>query len=365
MNGKKLIKKIWIPVVSAFVIGVLGLSFFDPYVDANYEDYLTESENYLKKFTAEQQEYLIQISKKISSVNIDEKLISDLESEYVVQEQIKSKNKKYLWMETKKGEFVFGIPERAFNILNEGYKRYEDVIINDNHFRDRNDFLKNLIHQYDEINFSEWGDNQSTRRYSYHWRFYEETKQYDSPNTILQQAVFDNKNNVIGTLYLKVKDLENEEFYYSKWEFGNSTTYDSFLPLFGVFTIISSLFIWFLLPTWVYIDAQQRGVQNPLTWAILTLISLIFGLMIYLITRPATIKTLNCPHCDNELNGTRAFCPHCGYDLTSTFCQQCDYPIKPGWKFCPSCRTEIKSNYQTPTDKKESSQEDIEPENPS
>lgn len=361
MNGKKLIKKIWIPVLSAFVIGVLGLSFYSVYVDSTYDDYRIKSENYIQKFSEENQLYLDEIAKKIDSFDVSEELVSQLESEYFVHQQIESKNKKYLWLESKDEKFVFGVPEVAFNVLNSGYDKYEDVIKTDNIFTSRNNFLTKLIDNYKDIDFSEWSTN--TSRYGYRWRNFINSRYDNHSGIVLKKAVFDKKQKIIGTLYLKVSDLENNKYYYSKREYGYSTFYDDILPIFIIFTVLSSLFIWFLMPTWVYIDAQQRGVQNPLTWAILTLISLVFGLVIYLITRPSTIKTLNCPHCENELNGTRAFCPHCGYDLTSTFCQQCEYPVKPGWKFCPSCRTEIKSNVQRLPETKEFPVEDIEPEN--
>jgi predicted amidophosphoribosyltransferase len=100
-----------------------------------------------------------------------------------------------------------------------------------------------------------------------------------------------------------------------------------------------------MLPTWVYIDAQQRDLSNPGLWAFITLISLIFGLAIYLITRPSALKSLTCPKCENALNGG-AFCPHCGFDLSSTYCPQCQYPIKPEWAFCPNCRSELQEKKQ-------------------
>jgi len=350
MNGKKLIKKIWIPILCIFLIGVLGLSFYPVYVDLTYKDYLTASEKYIQKFSEENQLYLNEIAEKIKSLDVSEELISKLESEYLIHQQIESKNKKYLWFVSKDKMFVFGVPELAFNVINKGYEKYKDIIETDNVFKSKNDFLTKLIDAHKVIDFSEWSNN--TFRHSYRWRGFMGVRYNADSGIVLKKAVFDKTKKIIGTLYLKVKDLENKTYYYRKWEYGNNTFYNDILPLFIVFTVISSLFIWFLMPTWVYIDAQQRGVQNPLIWALLTLISLIFGLVIYLITRPSTIKTLNCPHCENELNGTRAYCPYCGYDLTSTFCQQCEYPIKAGWKFCPSCRTEIKSNYQSLPDKK-------------
>ena len=53
------------------------------------------------------------------------------------------------------------------------------------------------------------------------------------------------------------------------------------------------------------------------------------------------MKSFHCPQCESEVNGG-AFCPHCGFDMSSTMCSQCQYPIKPEWSFCPSCRTELK-----------------------
>jgi len=130
--------------------------------------------------------------------------------------------------------------------------------------------------------------------------------------------------------------------YYSKNRAARDDLYSVLNPIFGILAGFSGFILWFLLPTWVYIDAQQRDVKNPGLWAFLTLVSAMFGLIIYLITRPPGLKTLNCPQCDKELNGTKAYCPYCGFDVSSTFCPQCQYPIKPDWTFCPSCRADLK-----------------------
>jgi predicted amidophosphoribosyltransferase len=127
--------------------------------------------------------------------------------------------------------------------------------------------------------------------------------------------------------------------YFSRYYATRESIYNDLLePLSATFAVLSGLFLWFLLPSWVYIDAQQRAVSNPAVWAFITLIALIFGLAIYLITRPSTMKSLHCPKCENQLNGAGAFCPHCGFDLSSTYCPQCQYPVKPEWAFCPNCR---------------------------
>ena len=101
-------------------------------------------------------------------------------------------------------------------------------------------------------------------------------------------------------------------------------------------------FLWVLLPTWIYVDARERGVRRAPLFAFLTVISSLVGLVVYLIARPEQPHRLACPGCAREVNGG-AFCPHCGRDLSSSFCPTCRYPLKPDWAFCPACRTEIKA----------------------
>lgn len=141
---------------------------------------------------------------------------------------------------------------------------------------------------------------------------------------------------------MKVDDRVNAEKYLGEWRFDQTTINDTVRKFAVFFLVVSGIFLWFLLPTWVYVDAKERDVKTPGVWAFLTLASLIFGLTIYLITRPNTLKTFTCPECKGDLSGARAYCPHCGYDLSNTYCQQCQYPINPEWKFCPDCRAEIR-----------------------
>ena len=109
----------------------------------------------------------------------------------------------------------------------------------------------------------------------------------------------------------------------------------------GAAATLAFIFLWILLPTWVYVDGTERGVRRARLFAFLTVISSLVGLVVYLISRPDGGKALACPGCGREVNGG-AFCPHCGRDLSASFCATCRYPLKPDWAFCPSCRTEIK-----------------------
>ncbi len=113
----------------------------------------------------------------------------------------------------------------------------------------------------------------------------------------------------LGSLYLKRSPVRDS--YYRRDE-----------PLEAVFTVSGSLwrlsfaFLWVLLPTWVYVDARERGVRRAPLFAFLTVISSLVGLVVYLIARPEDLKRLTCPGCAREVNGG-AFCPHCGRDLSS------------------------------------------------
>jgi RNA polymerase subunit RPABC4/transcription elongation factor Spt4 len=110
----------------------------------------------------------------------------------------------------------------------------------------------------------------------------------------------------------------------------------------AVLAMVASLvWLWFLLPSWVYIDAQQRRVPRPLLWSLLTLIGNVFALLVYLVSRPTETGEFRCPRCSQMLNGSKAGCPYCGADLSAVFCPQCQYPLKPGWSFCPSCRSAL------------------------
>ena len=158
---------------------------------------------------------------------------------------------------------------------------------------------------------------------------------------LLSTPLITKAGNVLGTVFLKVDDSVNRKLYYRKNRLVDSSFVGELNGLLIFFAVISGIFLWFLLPTWVYIDAQQRDIRNPGIWAFIAIISTIFGLAIYLITRPSNMKSFHCPQCENEVNGG-AFCPYCGFDLASTMCPQCQYPIKPEWSFCPSCRTELR-----------------------
>ncbi len=360
MNKKKLIRKMALPAAIVFAASIfVQLLFEGPIESRLYQERVAKLNVHTTALAQKSQTELTAIAGKIAAVAAAEigasRTVAELQSELLRENQKSGEARKYLWMSNQRGEFIFGVPAQVFAKLNEGFDKNSETITRDGHYKDRNDFFMKLADKHERISFSDRGlsEDENQRRGYYgemegqiNWRFYEEQEanyQYSRPRTLVLSApVADAAGVLAGNLFLKIDDSANEELYYSRDYAANSYVYHNLLaPLFGTLAVLSGLFLWFLLPSWVYIDAQERGVSNPGVWAFIALVSLIFGLAIYLITRPSTTKSLHCPKCENQLNGAGTFCPHCGFDLSSTYCPQCQYPVKAEWLFCPNCRAGI------------------------
>jgi hypothetical protein len=344
MNKRKLIKKLALPAGIIAAISIIVLIAIIPIENAQRSSHKDEFKKYIASFMEQNKSYVKGIAGKVKSLPVDPVIVNELQSDYMIDHQKSDEPKKYLWMSSANGDFLFGAPAEDFQKLNNAFDKYQTTIKADDFYHDRNDFLVKLIDRATEVDFTQFDiSNRPERNHDDNsWRYFKQNVEenlFQNTSSSFSTPVYDDKGKLIAELYLKVDDKVNIEKYYTD---KRSELLESLRTLFVTLLVISGIFLWFLLPTWVYTDAQDRDVKNPGIWAFLTLTSLFFGLTIYLITRPGTLKSFNCPQCDGELNGTRAYCPHCGYDLSNTFCQQCQYPIKPEWQFCPNCRAETK-----------------------
>ncbi len=71
------------------------------------------------------------------------------------------------------------------------------------------------------------------------------------------------------------------------------------------------LAIWIALALWVYKDAKSRGMDNAVLLTIVTAITGLLGLIIYLLMRPKG-NLVACPSCQKKRLEGSAKCPHCG-----------------------------------------------------
>jgi hypothetical protein len=281
--------------------------------------------------------YLAQVVRRIVRLPVDPAVPGDIQSKYFEDYR---KGRMYVWGMGVKSEFLFGVPADTFGRLNGTYDRYQAVIEKDGHYADRQGFLRQLV-GHEDLDFAavvaeggEEADSETPEAPEVpEWRSFRED---EAAWHLFSVPIRGENGAVLGNLYLKLEDRRHDAEPPPPNELREILS-----NTLGAFTSLSGLFLWFLLPTWVFVDARERGMRRAMLWSLLVLISLFVGLIVYLIARPEQARTLQCPGCDREVNGG-GFCPHCGRDLSAAFCSACRYPLKPDWVFCPSCRAEIK-----------------------
>jgi len=77
------------------------------------------------------------------------------------------------------------------------------------------------------------------------------------------------------------------------------------------FLIIAFVVINVAMLVWVARDAKSRGMDGAAIWMLLVFFTGIFGLMIYLFSRP-TGYLVRCNSCGNQRLAAARTCPHCG-----------------------------------------------------
>ncbi len=272
-----------------------------------------------EQMNEETRSYLAAMAKRITRLPVDRAVLGDAESKYY---EGAPRRRRYVWGIGGNGEFLFGVPSEPFARLNAIYDRNPEIQ-RDGHFASRQEFLRDLILAHDEIGFEPVRENG--------WR---RLRDHRDRASVFSTPVRAEGGDTLGTLYAKVEGAVPD--------YGRSSR-EAWVHAAGTFAVLGGLaaaFLWFLLPTWVYVDGREHGIRRPMLWSFLVLISGLLGLVVYLIGRPEAPQVLRCPECRREVNGG-AFCPHCGRDLAGTFCAACRYPLKSGWVFCPSCRAPL------------------------
>ena len=296
-------------------------------------------QDWMTRVAGEDQALLDGMAQKITGLPVDPKVIAEIQAEHYRQ---RPRRVLYVWATANDGKFVFGVPADAFARLNTVYDQSQQAITEDNHFATRDQFLRALLHEDRPIAPIKPGlpDASPRRRGDDEWwRRYDEGRNghYGENVLFLSSPIQAAQGAIEGSLNLKAIELGPPPT-----DVGRSL--DSWRDaegFSGVLAVVSLLWLWFLVPSWVYIDAQDRRLPKPLLWAFLVLVGNLVGLLVYLISRPDGSADLRCPHCGKKLNGGKAGCPYCGADLSTVFCAKCQYPLKPDWSFCPDCRAPI------------------------
>lgn len=339
MERKKILRRAALVGVAVLVVAAATAGLMALRVQRIHTAHRALAEEQITQLGREYQGYLDETAKTIKGLPVDPKVIGEIQTRHYQQ---RPGLWLYVWASSNAGEFQFGVPSDAFARLNTAYDQNREVIVKDNHFANRDQFLRTLLHHSRRIepapSAGDEGDERGRdrRREASWWRFYDEDEDWNFRRDrviFLSSPIQDASGATVGNLSLKLVNLKDPA----------AGAHDDDVPeqvmIGGIIAMVASLvWLWFLLPSWVYIDAQQRHVPRPLLWSLLTLIGSVFALLVYLVSRPTDTGEFRCPQCGKTLNGSKAGCPYCGADLSAVFCPQCQYPLKPGWSFCPSCR---------------------------
>ena len=339
MERKKILRRAALIGATVFVIAAVTAASMGFKLRQAEARHRVVAEEQITQFGREYQGYLDETAKTIKGLPVDPKVIGEIQTRHYQQLPGLSL---YVWASSNAGDFQFGVPSDAFARLNTAYDQNREVIAKDNHFANRDQFLRTLLHHTRRLDPPEAADDgdgrgHERRREPSWWRFYNESEDWEFRSgrvIFLSSPIQDTGGATVGNLNLKLVNVK-----------GPTSRDDDVTEgiLIGALMVMvaSLVWLWFLLPSWVYIDAQQRHVPRPLLWSLLTLIGNVFALLVYLVSRPTESGEFRCPRCSKMLNGSKAGCPYCGADLSAVFCPQCQYPLKPGWSFCPSCRSAL------------------------
>lgn len=333
---KKLITRLAVWTAAVLSLGLLGLVASLLVEREDHERFDRRQKSEREEVVEQSRQYLAETAQRIDGVPVDPNLVGEIESRYFEE---RARGPMQIWAVGTGGEFLFGVPRAAFDRLNAVYDREVTPRLKEGVFLDRQSFLLGHLGEGDDLDLVDEPLSEGRALHDAWSRLRGEAFRSDG-TFVLSQPLKTADGAALGSLYLRRTAGERE--YYRMDE-----RLEVLTGVAGSIAGLAFVFLWILLPTWVYVDARERGVRRAPLFAFLTVISSLVGLVVYLIARPEDGRTLACPGCGREVNGG-AFCPHCGRDLSAAFCVTCRYPLKPEWGFCPSCRTEIKAPPPTP-----------------
>jgi hypothetical protein len=278
--------------------------------------------------------YLAETAKKINRLPVDPHILGAAQARFYDE---RTEAELYLWAMDTHGQFQFGVPEGVFTQLNAAYDKCRTAIEEEGRFADRQEFIRRQVQDHPAFDLSRYLTEAPTGLaqpgyWAWNWPPDERwvfSTPFESP-----------EGEMLGNLYLKVLGLGRDP-----WR--SRAVYEGPMAASAILFIASIVFLWFLLPTWVYLDARGRGVSSPAVWSAVTLVSLVFGLAAYLIVRPEERAAAACQKCGRTGTGG-TYCAYCGSPVPSEFCQGCGYPTRTDWFFCPNCRASLRAKPDEP-----------------
>ncbi len=345
LNKKQILRKMALISLAVALTAAAAVYLFYSLEQGDRAKRKAEQESREEALVNRYRTYLEETAKKITRLPVDPILIGQIQSYYFAEHP---QAHLYLWAADPHGEFLFGIPSEAFGLLNRAYDRFRPSIEKEGRFLDRQDFLRRLVHNHRQIDFEKLeaanaGKEPPLNELKHILRY------AGAEDRIFSIPFLSESGQMLGNFYLKIADLPANDYYRRD---------EAPLVLSTLTLFFSLLFLWFLLPSWAYLDARGRGMDHPIRWAFLIMVSFLFGLTVYLILRPDEAGDARCRSCGRSMQGGR-YCPFCGVVNVNEICAACGSPIRSEWTFCPNCHTENKRELPEKT-----GSEGVLPENP-
>ena len=338
MSKKKLITRMALGAGAVLAIALLGGGVTLALLHTERERFESGQKREQEQAVERSRKYIGELAKRIVKLPVDPTLSGEIESRYFDEQ---ASGPMQVWAMGTDGKFLFGVPRESFSRLNAIYDREITPRLKEGVFFDRQSFLLGRLDEGEDIVLPGEPAAEADGSAELLNRLRRHMDRSDG-SFVLSAPLKTADGIALGSLYLKRSRGERE------W-YRPDERLEGALNVAGAAAGLSFTFLWILLPTWVYVDGSERGVRRAWLFAFLTVISSLIGLVVYLISRPEDGKALTCPGCSREVNGG-AFCPHCGRDLSASFCATCRYPLKPDWAFCPACRTETKGRTAVTTE---------------
>jgi RNA polymerase subunit RPABC4/transcription elongation factor Spt4 len=336
-NKMRILWKMALIGMAVFVISAAGF-WVTKYMSGQAEirqndQWARRREEQIRKYRA----YLQETATKVNKLPVDPNIVGQVQARYFDEYP---EAHLYLWAMDGSGQFQFGVPREAFARLNRAYDTYQKIIEQEGRFTDRQDFLRRLVQNHRELTFDYYEKKLAGDASPISTSRSENLEGYEQEGLIFSTPFQNERGEMLGNLYLKVTDINEGRGYYRG-------TYQELQGVASPLIAASLVFLWFLLPTWVYLDAKGRGMDSPVRWAVLTLLSLFIGLAVYLILRPEGGGKGTCQNCGRATNSER-YCPYCGSPATSEFCPKCGYPARVEWSYCPNCQAAAQKSPEPP-----------------
>jgi hypothetical protein len=255
--------------------------------------------------------YLAELAGASTSSRSTRRSLSEIESHYFEEQ---ASGPFYVWAMDTKGDFQFGVPQAAFNKVNAVYDSEVTPRLKEGVFLDRQTFLMSLVDDSDEISPELVADGKPQLAEGRVVELVERGAALPLQPLGARALVRAVDSAEAGRWRGPRQPLPQAVAGARQLHHGAPSRSRRCSPSRPSLMVASIAALWVLLPTWVYVDARGRGVRRAPLFAFLTVISSLVGS--WSTDRPpGGAEAAHLPRL-RARSERRAFCPHCGRDLS-------------------------------------------------